>query len=357
MNGQFDLKSIRTKADKDPANYVLDNEALKTAIQLSIWLGKPLLLTGAPGTGKTQLAYKVAHMLAQVADNTTASFLDIPFVFNTKTTSTATDLFYYYDAVRHFQQRHVYDQPNNGMSGLAHPFIRLNALGKAILQAHGKEAVLNDDSLKDLALLADFNELKNEPHSSVVLIDEIDKAPRDFPNDLLNEIENFEFFITELMNKKVSRPQAKAQVVVFMTSNFEKNLPDAFLRRCLFYHIPSPTAAELGNIAASRIKPYIEELYGFKSAVEIENMWATVNENMENSINEFGKIKDMLKDKKPATAELLDWIKALEQQKFFQGKVDFSALDTERKKILRNAATAIAKSNDDIDTLIKYYAG
>jgi MoxR-like ATPase len=356
MNGQFDLKSIRTKADKDPANYVLDNEALKTAIQLSIWLGKPLLLTGAPGTGKTQLAYKVANMLSQTTDDITLPFLDAPFVFNTKTTSTATDLFYYYDAVRHFQQSHVQQPSQNGVSNLAHPFIRLNALGKAILQAYGQEAIMSDDHLKDLALLADFNELQNKPRSSVVLIDEIDKAPRDFPNDLLNEIEHFEFFITELMNKKISRPQTNAQVVVLMTSNFEKNLPDAFLRRCLFYHIPSPGTNDLTKIAASRIKPYIEELYGLKTPAEIQGLWLQVKNNMDAAVSEFGKIKDMLKDKKPATAELLDWIKALEQQNFFRDNVDFNALDGEKKKILRNAATALAKSNDDIDTLVKYYA-
>src|SRR5580765_7622392 len=118
MNGQFDLKSIRTKADKDPANYVLDNEALETAIQLSIWLQKPLLLTGAPGTGKTQLAYKVASDLAKLTDNKALNgfvpFVKEPFVFNTKTTSAASDLFYYYDAVGHFQKRTIQQNSTNG---------------------------------------------------------------------------------------------------------------------------------------------------------------------------------------------------------------------------------------------------
>jgi MoxR-like ATPase len=118
------------------------------------------------------------------------------------------------------------------------PFIKLHALGKAILQAWGKDMIKANESLKDLQHLSEFDKLENEPRSSVVLIDEIDKAPRDFPNDLLFEIENTAFSINELMNKHIPRPESGAQIVVIMTSNFEKNLPDAFLRRCLFYHIP-----------------------------------------------------------------------------------------------------------------------
>src|SRR6185369_3217388 len=101
------------KRDNSPEHYLLEDKGLEAAVQMAIWLGKPLLLTGLPGTGKTQLAYKVANVLSSNGiknGERVCPFIDKPFVFNTKTTSASTDLFYYYDAVRHFQRRYVDDQ-------------------------------------------------------------------------------------------------------------------------------------------------------------------------------------------------------------------------------------------------------
>lgn len=370
----FDLKSIRTKGDNSPKYYVLDDKGLESAVQMAIWLGKPLLLTGAPGTGKTQLAFKVADILSSNGNLNSESvcpFIKQPFIFNTKTTSGAADLFYYYDAVRHFQRRYVDDQDQektrgnggagiqhkdetNGSSLTAHSFIKLNALGKAILQAWGKDAILASEKMKDLKNLAEFDDLESSPRSSVVLIDEIDKAPRDFPNDLLFEIENTAFSISELMNKNISRPETGAQIVVIMTSNFEKNLPDAFLRRCLFYHIAFPETDGLMRIVSSRIQPHLQELYKDNTA-QLENTTKSINDNLGTVIREFEKIRASVKEKQPATAELLEWVKVLEKHGFFNDVVDFGNLNEEQKRIFRLCIPALAKSDEDQNMLRSKY--
>jgi MoxR-like ATPase len=382
MENRFDLKSIRTKDDNAPKYYLLEDKGLEAAVQMAIWLGKPLLLTGSPGTGKTQLAYKIADELFKIAKHA-CPFIQEPFVFNTKTTSVASDLFYYYDVVRHFQRRYVDDrdrlkistsvtqevkmdnQDDTGTGTFtvkkesseplltAHSFIKLNALGKAILQAWGKKAILANEELADLQNLAEFQKLEDAPRSSVVLIDEIDKAPRDFPNDLLFEIENTAFYINELMNKYVPKPGTGAQIIVIMTSNFEKNLPDAFLRRCLFYHISFPKTKELINIVASRIEPHLQELYEKNPA--LNDITKKINDNLGLLVAEFEEVRASMKDRQPATAELLEWVKTLEVQNFFKNGINFKALTDDQKKSLTDSIPILSKSEEDQNFLRARY--
>ena len=347
----FDLKNIRTTADNDPKYYVISDEGLRKAVDMCIWLQKPLLLTGAPGTGKTQLASKVAYELSLLDEKTLkgfAPFTKRPFVFDTKTTCNASDLFYTYDAIGHFQKRHIEQNSSTGQQLSAHPYITLNALGKAILQTYGKKAIRKDSSLSSLQWLGNFEDLDDDPRSSVVLIDEIDKAPRDFPNDLLAEIEHYRFNIAEL-NMAVAKADEKtspARIIVFMTSNFEKNLPDAFLRRCLFYHIPSPSGEQLLRIVCSRMEPYLNQIYSKENGNALPD---DLKAKFEKAILKFESYRTVMVDKQPSTSELLEWIKVLEVEGFFKGDINYDNLSDDQKTILKYTLPIIAKSKDDLE--------
>jgi len=268
-------------------DYVADDGIIK-AVEIAIALGKPLLISGEPGTGKTKLADFVAMQLATQTQGKDFAFLNVPYVFNTKSTSVSTDLFYFYDAVSHFRSQHA--------DTTTEQFIELKPMGLAIAQTYG----LNSNSLQGISKIGNLSDryLQPEPRSSVVLVDEIDKAPREFPNDLLNEMENYRFDIKEI-NETVTRCSSDCRILVIMTSNSEKNLPNAFLRRCVFYHIGFPDKDKLLQIAKKRLM--------------IDN--GEYDELIGKAIDEFNTMRNRAMNKRPSTSEFLDWINLLKYYK------------------------------------------
>jgi len=312
-----------------PDKYVM-NDALLQAVQVALDLNQPLLLTGEPGTGKTRLADRVAYELAQHLD-ASYRFREKPLIFNTKTTSAARDLFYTYDAVGHFQTANI-KRENGQHAAKTVDFIELQALGKAI--------ALTNPQDKYLAL---FDEEEREkidgPASSVVLIDEIDKAPRDFPNDILNEIENYHFRVKELDNFPVERG-GEQRIVVIMTSNSEKNLPDAFLRRCIFYHIPFPEKEDLLRIAHTQL--------GLDETDNTESL----DKLLDLLLDYFYKVRELAPRKRPATAELIAWLRML-------GVGPEATLEDLKKnrRRLRDNLAILVKTREDLEAVQGWMEG
>ncbi len=263
------IRAVVRETLTDPAGYIPD-DGLVQAANVALLLSQPLLLTGEPGTGKTQFAYSLANELG----------FETPLKFETKSSTEARDLFYNYDHLGRFHAREAGAKPEH--------FIQYNALGQAILLANNKTDVAQ-------YLPSDFAH-PDHRRRSVVLIDEVDKAPRDVPNDLLNEIESMYFRVPELGNVPIGA-DGDMQPIVIMTSNSEKALPDAFLRRCIYYDVPFPSDEMLRQIVASRLRdslkpdsPLLEDAIGF--------FWMV--REPQHALR-----------KPPATAELLNWVQSM----------------------------------------------
>lgn len=261
-----------------PAGYQPD-PGLVDAVNVALVLNRPLLVTGEPGNGKTQLAASVAWQLARRNLLNVAS--ERVEKFETKSTSVARDLFYTFDTLRRFQAANTGGSSNNV------DYMTYNALGRSLINALPKAAV-------QPILPADFEH--RGPFRSVVLIDEIDKAPRDFPNDLLNEIDQMYFRVPELQNAQVGGDGVLGQQyrpLVFITSNSEKNLPDPFLRRCIYYHIPFPDPVRLQAILLARLARFR----------------AVKGPLTDDSLRFFSQVRDSgVSKRKISPAELIQWL-------------------------------------------------
>lgn len=226
--------------------YVASTE-LMASVNIAIALKKPLLIKGEPGTGKTMLAKAVANSLGKKL-----------LIWNIKSTTKAQEGLYVYDTIQRLYDGQFGEE---GVNDIA-KYIKLGQVGEAF----------------------DMEE------QVVLLIDEIDKADLEFPNDLLWELDQMEFYIHE--TKRTVK--AKNRPIVIITSNAEKELPDAFLRRCIFHYIDFPSMELMEEIVRVHF-PDVEESL-LKNAME--------------AFYDIRNIRDIRK--KPSTSELIDWINALQ---------------------------------------------
>lgn len=296
-----ELPLSRRAGHEDPAGYLPD-PGLVDAVNVALLLGQPLLLTGEAGTGKTQLAYSLAWELG----------FDAPLKFETKSSSTSRELFYTYDTLGRFHAAQTGEGSQNSLD-----YLTYNALGLAILRANEKAAVAP-------WLPKDFKH-DGPAQRSVMLIDEVDKAPRDFPNDILNEVEGMYFKIPELRNVKIAA-EVSMRPILIITSNSEKHLPDAFLRRCIYYNIPFPDEKRLTQIVAARLGRFT----GGSSQM------------LDDALDLFFTLRrrDSGLHKNPATAELLGWLLVLREMGEREGS----------ENPLRQSSERIASS---LNTLVK----
>lgn len=250
-----------------------------------------------------------------------SDFLPEPFVFSTKTGASATDLFYIYDAIKHFHDANIKSEGKDLLKPTS-AYINLQALGKAIAFTQSAELQSKEYLKTDIA----------KPKSSVVLIDEVDKAPRDFPNDILSEIENYRFTIKE--TEKTIEKSSEHKIIVILTSNSEKNLPDAFLRRCVFFHIPFPDEQLLTEIVKSHLGE--QTAYSDKAFIRF-----------------FTDVRERITKKKPATAELIAWLRVLEIEQFIvkNNTPDFNNLSNRQRDILKISYSLLAKTTDDLKNM------
>lgn len=261
LDNRLEVTSFAARAAGAKKRPYTADESLETAASLAVLLGQPLLLSGLPGVGKTGAAYYLASKVLGEDHE--------PIRLTVTTQTSGRDLLYKFDALGRF---HFKEYP-------LRRFLRFEALGQAIVTACGANALVldaaNDEPITDpdrifqivgdalredgplrlRDLFPQARELSETPAATVVLIDEIDKAPRDTPNDLLESFEALRFNIDELglkigvLDETIDiNSRRRARPIVVATTNAENNLPDAFLRRCVFHEIAMPNEKRIRSI-------------------------------------------------------------------------------------------------------------
>ncbi len=337
-----------TEFPNHPANYRA-REDLADAVNTALVLSKPLLLTGNPGTGKSRLADRIAWEFN----------LGPVLSFEAQSLSEANELFYRFDLVGHLAAVEMFKlaakresrgeltaQLRKEDNPLApERFVKLGPLGEAIVRS--------DPQRHETLFNAVFGPLESatttSPRPSVVLIDEIDKASRDFPNDLLNGIERLEFRIRELGLETMSVHPDHTPIVI-ITSNSERDLPAPFLRRCTFFHIADPSREELVQIIAqrffSRSAPVGAD--GRSGAPDLPPIYQQL-------LQVFWNFREQHEEElqyRPGTGELIDWTTALHM-----GGVADTADLREQLDLVRKTASSVSKHKEDQRVLRDFLDG
>lgn len=285
-NGKCQYQPVQD-AVTQPEPYI-PNADLTEAVNMALYLRRPLLLEGEPGCGKTRLAFAVAHELGYPL-----------YEIYIRSTSKAQDLLYSFDAVRR-----LYDLQE-----------RVTVGGSMTYHGENQEVPIRERSKQDMVEKEQYVELgelgkairrtaeRDEP--SVVLIDEIDKADLDFPNDLLLEFDRLQFGIKEIPDMRFDAFKGKTREerrdvlpLLIVTSNREKELPPAFLRRCLFYYIPFPSQEDIKTIMETHFQTSPTRL-------------------CDEAVKKFWQLREQSQftwQKMPSISELLDWLRWLIRQ-------------------------------------------
>lgn len=337
-----------------PAHYIAD-DGLVAAVNTAMLLNKPLLVTGNPGTGKSDLAERIAWELQ----------IGPVLRFEAQSLSEASDLFYRFDLVgrmsesrleadrlsiaRSLNRADVPIEPDSVLDDPSHAlhFIEMGPLGQAILRAMPDDAGMQESQRELYQALKRRHCMDGtvipKQTKSVVLIDEIDKASRDFPNDLLNGIQRMEFRIRELDNLLVKAPDpvGTPHAIVIITSNLERDLPGPFLRRCAFYHIPDPDIERMAEIVRARVFPDRNDLTGRSLPALYRDL-----------LEFFFKFREKHQGHhayEPGTTELLEVSRTL--QSF---RVDENSTLKQNTALVSKTLSAFAKHREDFQRLQHY---